>query len=134
MTSEPHKLKVYFDGSCALCRAEIGHYRKMKGSEAICFLDVSDQSVRLEPDINRQQVMKRFHVRCEDGSLKSGAAAFVSIWGLLPRWRSAFRIASLPGFLPLIEIGYRMFLPFRPMIATIFASAQSARTKKRPTA
>jgi predicted DCC family thiol-disulfide oxidoreductase YuxK len=98
MAPDSHELTVYYDGSCALCRAEIGHYRKQDGADAICFRDVSDETVALEPDITRQQVMQRFHVRHADGSLTSGAEAFTGIWRMLPRWRWASRVAALPEY------------------------------------
>ena len=120
MAPDKPELTVYYDGSCALCRAEIGHYRKQDGSDAICFRDVSDETVALEPDVTRQQVMKRFHVRHADGTLTSGAEAFTGIWRLLPRWRWASRVAALPGVLPVLEFGYRAFLPVRPTVARVF--------------
>lgn len=130
MAPDPHELTVYYDGSCALCRAEIGHYRKQDGSDAICFRDVSDETVALEPDITRQQVMKRFHVRHADGSLTSGAEAFMGIWRLLPRWRWASRLAALPGVLPILEFGYRAFLPIRPTIARAFNALRDVKPEK----
>ena len=50
----------------------------------------------------------------------SMAAAFVEIWARLPRWRWAARAASLPGALAALELGYRMFLPIRPLISRLF--------------
>jgi predicted DCC family thiol-disulfide oxidoreductase YuxK len=130
MAPDSHELTVYYDGSCALCRAEIGHYRKQDGADAICFRDVSDETVALEPDITRQQVMQRFHVRHADGSLTSGAEAFTGIWRMLPRWRWASRVAALPGMLPVLEFGYRAFLPIRPKIARVFNAYRGVKPDK----
>jgi predicted DCC family thiol-disulfide oxidoreductase YuxK len=60
-------LTVYFDGACPLCQAEINHYRKQEGAGAICFLDVSRSEEMLAGDLTKQQAMKRFHVRGNDG-------------------------------------------------------------------
>ena len=40
--SELSKSTVYFDGSCPLCQAEIGYYRRKDQAGALCFVDVSE--------------------------------------------------------------------------------------------
>jgi predicted DCC family thiol-disulfide oxidoreductase YuxK len=111
---------VYFDGSCPLCRAEVSHYRAQKGAEDLCFTDVSNPSATPGTGLSREEAMARFHVRGADGSLVSGAAAFAAVWQHLPRYRWAARIAALPGVLPAMEAGYRVFLPVRPFLARLF--------------
>jgi predicted DCC family thiol-disulfide oxidoreductase YuxK len=71
--------------------------------------------------------MARFHVRQSDGQLVSGAAGFVSIWRLLPRWRWAARMAALPGMMWLLERSYVLFFPVRPALARIFVRVQAWR-------
>jgi predicted DCC family thiol-disulfide oxidoreductase YuxK len=120
MTQEPSTSTVYFDGSCPLCRAEIGYYRRTDQDGSLCFVDVSKAGAAV-PD--GQLAMDRFHVRAGDGRVLSGAAAFVEVWSRLPRWRWAARVASLPGALAVLELGYRMFLPVRPLISRLFGRA-----------
>jgi predicted DCC family thiol-disulfide oxidoreductase YuxK len=107
---------VYFDGSCPLCRAEIALYRKQAKAETVCFIDASNPTTPLGEDLDRHLAMRRFHVRKEDGSLVSGAAAFVEIWKQLPRWRWAARAAAIPGMLALLEMAYKLFLAVRPYL------------------
>ena len=120
MQSEERSLTVYFDGGCSLCQAEINHYRKQEGADNICFRDVSNSEEMLAGDLTKEQAMKRFHVRGYDGLLLSGAAAFVAVWSTLPRWKWAARLAALPGILMMLEIAYRLFLPVRPILSSLF--------------
>jgi predicted DCC family thiol-disulfide oxidoreductase YuxK len=117
LSIEQASATVYYDGSCPLCRAEIGHYRAQEGASGIHFFDVSSPDVQPAPDLDRTRAMARFHVRRVDGQLLSGAAAFVTIWSLLPRWRWAARIAALPGMVLILEAGYRLSLSLRPALA-----------------
>lgn len=124
MSEEHSGPMVFFDGSCPLCRSEIGHYRRKDETGALCFVDVSDPSAVIPDGLTQQQAMERFHVRTGSGALVSGAAAFVEVWTRLPVWRWAARAAALPGVLASLELGYRLFLPARPMLAAIFGRLQ----------
>ena len=123
MKSSFPKSMVYFDGSCSLCRAEIGYYRREDQDSALCFVDISETGAIPPEGITQERAMKRFHVRASDGRVLSGAAAFVEVWARLPRWRWAASAASLPGALIVLEWGYRCFLPVRPFISRFFGRA-----------
>jgi predicted DCC family thiol-disulfide oxidoreductase YuxK len=124
------KSTLYFDGSCPLCRAEIGFYRREDEEGSLCFVDVSESAAATPEGLTRQQTMARFHVRAGDGRVLSGAAAFVEVWTRLPKWRWAARAASLPGVLPVLELGYRMFLPVRPFVARLFGRILNVRADR----
>lgn len=115
----PPRTTVYFDGACPLCRAEIGHYRRKDEDGALSFVDVSDADAVTPDGVTRQGALERFHVRAGDGRVLSGAAAFVEVWTHVPGWRWAARAASLPGATAALELGYRMFLPFRPSMSRL---------------
>ncbi len=124
------KITLYHDGSCPLCRREIDHYRRQAGADGLAFVDVSDPRATVGPDLDRAGAMARFHVRMPDGTLRSGAAGFLAVWRRLPRWRWLAGLARVPGVLPLLEAGYRLSLPVRPVLAR--ALARRARTSSRP--
>lgn len=108
---------VYFDGSCPLCRMEIGHYQRLDSRGALCFVDVSQPLAVTGPGLDREAAMARFHVRDRQGQLLSGAAAFVEIWRTVPGWRHAARIAAVPGALFVLECSYGAFLKIRPFVS-----------------
>jgi predicted DCC family thiol-disulfide oxidoreductase YuxK len=110
-------LCVYFDGACPLCRTEINHYRGLTGADQVQFIDVSQDRPDLPDDLDRAAALKRFHVRRGDGQLVSGAEAFIALWSQLPSWRWLARIGALPGVTWVLELGYRLSLIVRPMIA-----------------
>ncbi len=122
VATEFGKSIVYYDGSCPLCRTEIGYYRRLDQADGICFVDVADSAAAPPAGVTRKQALQRFHVRAGDGRMLSGAAAFVEVWSHLPGWRWAARAARLPGMLAMLELGYRAFLPLRPRLARLFGA------------
>lgn len=114
------KSTVFFDGSCPLCRAEIDLYRRQDGDARLCFVDVSATDMAPAPDLSAREAMARFHVREADGTLRSGAAAFVALWSEIPRWRWLASFARLPGVTPVLEGAYRLFLPVRPYLSRAY--------------
>lgn len=128
MACEVSQSTLFFDGSCPLCRAEVGYYRRKDRAGALCFVDVSEPGAPTPEGITQKGAMERFHVRAADGRILSGAAAFVEVWTRLPKWRWAARAASAPGALAALELGYRMFLPVRPFISRIFGQALRLRS------
>jgi predicted DCC family thiol-disulfide oxidoreductase YuxK len=64
--------------------------------------------------------MQRFHVIQPNGTLISGAAAFVHVWEKLPGWRRLAAVAKLPGALGVLDFGYENFLKIRPRLQSFF--------------
>ena len=112
-------LTVLYDGACPLCRREIGIYRGLQPLQTdspVCFADVSDAALPLPPGTTREQLLARFHVRGRDGQLHSGAQAFLALWAALPGWRWLAMAGRLPGAAWVMELTYRLFLRWRPML------------------
>lgn len=126
MSARP-ELTVYYDGACPLCRAEIDHYRRCRGAEAVAFVDFSVRGApaALGPDLTCEAALARFHVREVDGRLLSGAEAFARLWRVLPGWRWLGRLVATPLVLSLAEAAYRAFLPLRPRLARLVARRQT---------
>jgi len=107
---------VLFDGSCPLCRREIGIYRGLQPRAPVSFTDVSDATVKLPDGTSRGELLARFHVQFGDGRLLSGANAFLALWERMPGWRWLAFLGKVPGFPWAMEKLYVSFLRFRPTI------------------
>ena len=108
---------VLYDGACPICAKEISLYRGQAGSELVRWLDVSRLAEREIPlELSREEVLARFHVIGNDGSIKTGAAAFVALWTVLPKFQRVARMVDNPPLLFVLEIGYTLFLRFRPLL------------------
>ena len=108
-------LTVLFDGSCPLCRREVGVYQSLKPLSPVAWQDVSQAAQGLTPEL-QARYMARFHVQKESGELLSGAAAFVALWQVMPGWRWLGRLGALPGMTAVLEVFYKGFLRIRPRI------------------
>lgn len=104
--------EVFFDGACPVCSREIAAYRKIGALRDVGWTDVSEPDVRLE-DLDREQALRRMHVRRADGSLASGARAFTAIWRNHPITRPLARLLDLPPLSWMAEAAYRGFLVLR---------------------
>lgn len=110
-------LTVLYDGSCPLCRREIGVYCDLKPLQAdapVSFVDISDAAVAPPPGVTRDDLMARFHVQGADGQMHSGATAFLKLWSALPGWRWLALLGRIPGATWVMERAYRLFLQGRP--------------------
>lgn len=129
MTDKTGVLTVFYDGSCPLCTAEIGVYRRCGGAEKLAFVDVSmHEAGPVAAGLDKAIALKRFHVQAADGSLASGAEGFGRLWLALPAWRWLGRIVLLPGMLQATEVVYRGFLVVRPALQRIWRARTSAGT------
>lgn len=123
---------VLYDGACPLCRREIGVYRGLDALQPVAWCDVSAPQTVLPEGGNRETYMTRFHVQMADGELRSGAAAFVALWSVLPGWRWLGRIARLPGLLPILELTYRAFLKVRPRMQRVARWLEKRQSRALP--
>jgi predicted DCC family thiol-disulfide oxidoreductase YuxK len=104
-------LTVYYDGACPVCRREIGFYRTRTGS-SVDYCDVATEACPA-PDLRREDALERFHVRLGDGSLVSGAAAFLALWRETPGFRHAAALLSPRPVVAVLDRAYAGFLKLR---------------------
>ena len=118
-------LTVLYDGACPLCRREIGLYRGLDALQPVTWCDVNAPHVPLPPGGDKNAYLARVHVQQADGTVLSGAAAFVALWSVLPGWRWLGRLGRLPGMMPLMEAAYSLFLRLRPRLQLLARSLEA---------
>ncbi len=77
------------------------------------WVDASTCDEAALPGLDRSAVLGRFHVQEADGTLVSGAAAFVAIWRHLPAFAWLATLASSRPALAMLDAGYAVFLQVR---------------------
>ena len=98
-------MKVYFNNSCKICKAEIDLYKKQKIQE-IDWIDITDNS-SAEKEISRtdKELLRRLHVKDGEKVLQ-GAEAFLVVWKKIPKYRFLYNFFKLPIIFSLFSIVY----------------------------
>ncbi|MFN6954813.1 MAG: thiol-disulfide oxidoreductase DCC family protein [Acetobacteraceae bacterium] len=111
---DQEKATVFYDGACPVCSREVAQYRRLRGAEALRFVDASScDAAAFGAGLTREAALARMHVREADGRLVSGAAAFAAIWRRLPAFAWAAPVLEHRFVSPVAELGYRAFLRVR---------------------
>ena len=79
-------MKVYFNNSCKICKAEIDLYKKENIKE-IDWVDITNNNLaQRETSKNSKELLRRLHV-IEDEKVIEGAEAFLVLWKKMPKYR-----------------------------------------------
>ena len=102
-------MKVYFNNSCNICRAEINLYKKQNIKD-IEWIDITDnKSAELETLKDDKALLRRLHIK--DGEkVISGAEAFLLVWKKIPKYKFLYTFFKIP-------IIFTLFLYFYEIIA-----------------
>ena len=88
-------MKVYFNNSCKICKAEIDLYKKEEIDE-IDWIDITDnKSAEKETSKNSKQLLRRLHVKNGEKVLQ-GAEAFLLLWKKMPKYKFLYNFFKLP--------------------------------------
>ena len=100
-------MKVFFNNSCSICRAEINLYKKEQ-VEGIDWVDITrNKKAEAETKKKDKSLLRRLHVK-KDGKIYEGAEAFLLIWNKIPKYRFLFKILSLPIIFNLFSMFYEV--------------------------
>ena len=104
-------MKVYFNNSCKICKAEIDLYKKEKINE-INWVDItSNKQAKIETKKNFKELLRRLHVE-KNGEIFSGAKAFLLVWKNIPKYKFLYKILSLPIIFQIFSVGYEIIAFF----------------------
>ena len=100
-------MKVYFNNSCKICKAEIDLYKKEKIQE-IDWIDITDNSLA-EKEISKtdKELLRRLHVKDGEKVLE-GAEAFLVLWKKIPKYKFLYNFFKLPIIFTLFSILYEV--------------------------
>ena len=100
-------MKVYFNNSCKICKAEIDLYKKEKIKE-IEWVDITDNNLaEKETSKNSKELLRRLHV-VENEKVIQGAEAFLALWKKIPKYKFLYKFFRLPIIFNLFSFGYEL--------------------------
>ena len=100
-------MKVYFNNSCKICKAEIDLYKKEKIQE-IDWIDITDNTLALkETSRNNKELLRRLHVKDGEKVLE-GAEAFLLLWKKIPKYRFLYNCFRLPIIFSIFSFTYEI--------------------------
>ena len=100
-------MKVYFNNSCKICKAEIDLYKKERIQE-IDWVDISTNDLaKKETSKNSKQLLRRLHVK-DGGKIFEGAEAFLILWKKIPKYKFLYKILKLPIVFNIFSVVYEI--------------------------
>jgi len=104
-------MKVYYNESCNICRAEINLYKK-QNIEEIEWVDITDnKSAEIETQKDNKALLRRLHVK--DGEkIIDGAEAFLLVWKNIPKYRFLYTFFKVPIIFTLFSYFYEIIAFF----------------------
>jgi predicted DCC family thiol-disulfide oxidoreductase YuxK len=104
-------MKVYFNNSCKICKAEIDLYKKEKIQE-IDWIDITNNELaERETSKNNRELLRRLHIK--DGEkVIEGAEAFLVLWKKMPKYKFLYNFFKLPIIFSLFSFVYEIIAFF----------------------
>ena len=100
-------VKVFFNNSCNICRAEINHYKK-HSDDNLEWVDVTDnQYAQQLTSKSYKDLLRRMHV-IQDGKVIDGAESFLIIWKNIPKYNFLYKIFKIKPLFFFLNIFYEI--------------------------
>ena len=100
-------MKVYFNNSCNICKAEINLYKK-QNIQDIEWVDVTNnKNAELETQKNSKALLRRLHVK-DGNNIIGGAEAFLLVWKKIPKYRFLYNFFKIPIIFSVFSFFYEI--------------------------
>ena len=104
-------MKVYFNNSCNICRAEINLYKK-QNIEDIEWVDITgNKAAEIETQKNDKALLRRLHIKDGDEVI-GGAEAFLLVWKKIPKYKFLYTFFKIPIIFTLFSYFYEIIAFF----------------------
>jgi len=104
-------VKVYFNNSCNICKAEINLYKKQNVHD-IEWVDITNnKNAELETKKNDKTLLRRLHVE-DKGKIISGAEAFLLVWKKIPKYKFLYTFFKMPVIFTIFSYLYEIIAFF----------------------
>ena len=104
-------MKVYFNNSCNICRAEINLYKK-QNIEDIEWIDITDnKAAEIETQKDDKALLRRLHIK-EGEKIIGGAEAFLLVWKKIPKYKFLYTFFKIPIIFTLFSLSYEIIAFF----------------------
>ena len=100
-------VKVFFNNSCNICRAEINHYKKHCYNN-VEWIDVTNnEEAQKITSKSYKELLRRMHV-IQNGKLIDGAESFLIIWKNVPKYNFLYKIFKIKPLFFILNIFYEI--------------------------
>ena len=104
-------MKVYYNESCNICKAEINLYKK-QNIEEIEWVDITNNIIaEKETSKNDKNLLRRLHV-IDNGKVFEGAEAFLLVWKKIPKYKFLYNFFKLPVIFQIFKFTYEIIAYF----------------------
>ena len=104
-------MKVFYNKSCNICRAEINLYKKQNIKE-IEWVDITNNKYAEKETLQDDKaLLRRLHVK-EGNKVSIGAEAFLLLWKKIPKYKFLYYFFKIPIIFQLFSIGYEIIAYF----------------------
>ena len=117
-------LRIFYDGGCPLCLAEMKQLIKLDRQKKIDLVDINQESFEEDyPEIDRQKADQILHGQLADGTILLGLDVTHKAWSLVGkgRWTAIIR---WPIIRPLADFAYLKFARHRHFLSRVITGKE----------